>query len=202
MGCDDPGHLRLCTAARLLLLAMSGLLPASRVLSRTRVGIEASLDCSRWRGRALTSGLRHYPSVSEFLYQRVSAQHGDALPELPDRPFKLLLIVEEACSILRRVALAQSVAGSGCRYLMAWGETCRELQDAVNLENLRRANFAAIADSEIVISTAHPDETLEELFWFARYTAMHPCHDLTDVVLLQIGGDAREQELRAAYAAV
>jgi hypothetical protein len=114
-------------------------------------------------------------------------------------PFKALVIAEDTAPKEFKAELSRWLVSAGCLYMMAWGEDCRAWQDAVNLANLQAYNFGAIPDDALVITTSHPDELLSDVFWFAKYTAMHPCASLENVVLLHLSADKREAELTTKY---
>ena len=138
--------------------------------------------------------------MAQVSYERVSPQTKRDWPALPAAPFRLVLLSMATTTQAERKRIAEWLAASACRYFMAWGEDCRAWQDALNLASLRRSEFGKIPDADIVITTAHPDESLQDVFWFARYTAMHPCHPLPDAVLLQVGGSNNEDDVRASFA--
>jgi len=114
-------------------------------------------------------------------------------------PFKALLIAEDTAPGEFKAELSRWLVAAGCLYMMAWGEDCRAWQDAVNLANLQAYDFGVIPDDALVITTSHPDEPLSDMFWFAKYTAMHPCTPLDNVVQLHLSADRREVELTAQY---
>ena len=84
---------------------------------------------------------------------------------------------------------------SGCLYVMAWGEGCSSWEEPVGLANLEAFDPEEIPDDRVVITTWHEDEPLNEVFWFSKHTAMHPCYELDNAVLLHLVPVGREQEL-------
>ena len=48
-------------------------------------------------------------------------------------------------------------------------------------------------------NSRHEDESLSEVFWFSKHTAMHPCSMLENVVLLHLASAEKAQELTAEY---
>jgi hypothetical protein len=132
--------------------------------------------------------------------------HLNATGELPDisalRPSKAVVLAEEAVSTARQAEISRWLVQSGCLYMMAWGEACSLWQDTVHQANL--ANFAddIVPDDQLVITTCHEDESLRDVFWFAKYTAMHPCYPGLHKLILHLSPAQREQEILDEYHAV
>jgi hypothetical protein len=132
----------------------------------------------------VVSVLRYLQSVPSYILPDLSFSH----------TFKAVVISEAILTTTRQAEISEWLVLSGCLYMMAWGEECRAWQDAVNLANLKAYEFAQIPDDQLVITTSHPDEQLQNVFWFCKHTAMHPCHDLDNTVLLHLGEQNRETE--------
>jgi hypothetical protein len=125
------------------------------------------------------------------------------LPDLASlRPFKAILVIEESLAAERQLEIGRWLVESGCLYAMAWGNESGRWQDAIQAANADAFDTDEIPDDRLIIATSHEDEPLPEVFWFSKYTAMHPCVDLDNVVLLHLASAARERELGEAYAAV
>jgi hypothetical protein len=116
-------------------------------------------------------------------------------------PFKAIVVVDQAIEPERRDAICRWLAETGCLYMMAWGTNCGDWVTATE-----QANRAKLADDEdipseqLTIATAHENDALKDVFWFAKYTAMHPCHVLDNTIVLHLAATAREEELIAAFA--
>lgn len=125
------------------------------------------------------------------------------LPDIgPTGAHKAVVIAEQTVDKAAREKISRWLVNSGCLYAMTWGEECRAWQDEINLANLQAHGFSKIPDDRLVIATSHPEEQLAEVFWFARYTAMHPCHKLTRVILLHLSEHDKKADLIAAFDAV
>ena len=124
--------------------------------------------------------------------------------DLPDisslRPFKAVVIVEDAVPPDRQAAICRWLVDSGCVYMMAWGERCSTWGESAELANRAIFDSGEIPDDRVVITTWHADEPLKEVFWFSKYTAMHPCFPLDNTVLLHLSPLEREHELSAEFA--
>lgn len=123
-----------------------------------------------------------------------------ALPSLSYlRPFKAVVIVEDAVTPNRQTEISQWLVETGCLYMMAWGEACDSWKDSVDLANRETYDSEEIPDDRVIITTWHADETLKDVFWYAKHTAMHPCCPLDNTVLLHLAPETREQELTDEY---
>jgi hypothetical protein len=130
--------------------------------------------------------------------------------ELPDisalHPFKAVVIVEDTVTPDRQAEISQWLVDEGCLYMMAWGEACRSWEESVDLANLETFDFGEIPDDRLIVTTWHADESLKDVFWFAKHTAMHPCFPLNKTVLLHLApmapmaSKAREKELTDEFA--
>ena len=126
--------------------------------------------------------------------------------ELPDisalRPFKTVVIVEDDVTSDRQVAVSRWLVESGCLYMMAWGRDCGSWCDVVERTNAEAFDTAEIPDDCLIITTSHQDESLEELFWYSKFSAMHPCFRLENILLLHLSPTEREHEFCNSYMAV
>lgn len=114
-------------------------------------------------------------------------------------PLKAIVITEAELSLAQRAALGQWLVKSGCLYMMAWGEGSQAIQDAVNLANLQAHEFGKIPDEHLVITTSHEHESLRDVFWYCKHTAMHPCLLLENILLLHLADNNRENNLTRQY---
>lgn len=130
-------------------------------------------------------------------YLQLSAS--SELPEFSSPPFKAVVIAEDSVSPKRRAEISRWLVESGCLYVTVWGTESSAWNDAVNLINLESFGFEKIPDDRLVITTCHERESLSEAFWFSKYSAMHPCAELSDTVLLHLSAAEREQEIRDQY---
>lgn len=116
-------------------------------------------------------------------------------------PFKAVVIVENAVTPERRAEISKWLVKSDCLYVMARGQDSDSWQDAVQTANAEAFDTDEIPDDQLIIATSHGDEPLDELFWFSKYTAMHPCRTLETALVLDLTTEERERELCAAYEA-
>ena len=69
----------------------------------------------------------------------------------------------------------------------------------MNLVNLEAYQFSRIPDDCFVMTTCHESQVLNDVFWFSKYSAMHPCFRLDNILLLHLTSAGREQELIEEY---
>lgn len=117
------------------------------------------------------------------------------------RPFKAVLVLEQAIADDWQDRVSEWLVRSGCLYMMAWGVGCSSWDDSVDWANHDVTGLDDIPDDQFVMTTWHDDEPLVETFWFAGFTAHHPTVSLEEVIIIDIGPTSRETEMREAYAA-
>ena len=117
-------------------------------------------------------------------------------------PFRAVVIAETNASPKWQSLVSDWLVRSGCLYMMSWGRSCSSWDDSVDFANLNQFDYGEIPEDKFVMTTWHTNESLEEVFWFAKNNAFHPTVDLkrTVLVLLHISATNRENELMKAYA--
>jgi hypothetical protein len=124
--------------------------------------------------------------------------------KLPDisglRPYKAVIIIEAIATPTQQAHISQWLVESGCLYMMAWGDNCASWDKSVQLANREAFVTPEIPDTALVITTWHEDELLKDVFWFAKYTATHPCCKLDNALLLHLAATENEQKIGAQYA--
>ena len=114
-------------------------------------------------------------------------------------PFKVVVIIEDIVTRERRDGISRWLVESGCLYVMARGHDSDSWQDSIQAANATAFDVDKIPDDQLIIATSHGDEPLDDVFWFSKYTAMHPCHTLETVLLLDLTTEGRQREMCAAY---
>lgn len=126
---------------------------------------------------------------------------GDTPPEFAvSTPNRVVVIVEAEVTPEWQSLVSDWIVRSGCLYMMAWGANCSSWDDSVDIANLEEFKFGEIPEDRFIMTTWHSDESLAEVFWYAKNNALHPTAELEHTVLLHISARAREHELLAAYA--
>jgi hypothetical protein len=116
-------------------------------------------------------------------------------------PFKAVVIIEDVVTPERRLGISRWLVESGCLYVMARGPDSDSWHDSVQTANVAAFDVDEIPDDRLIIATSHGDEPLDEVFWFSKYTAMHPWPTLETVLLVDLATAGRERELCEAYEA-
>lgn len=130
-------------------------------------------------------------------YQRL--ENGDPMPVLEgSSPYKAVVIVEDAVGLEWQRAASRWLADSGCLYMMAWGDGCSSWDDSVDLANVLQFEGEEIPDDRLIMTTWHEDESLGDLFRFAK-TADHSDVTIENLLILHIGAADRQSELESLY---
>lgn len=130
-------------------------------------------------------------------YLRLAPESG--LPHLTEgSAFRAIIIADSQTSSAWRGKVSQWLAATECCYLQAWGVACEQWHDA--MDDAIVSYDKSFAD-KLVITTWHADETLEDVFWFAKHCASHPVHTLQCTLLIHVAETDKREELRLAYAA-
>jgi hypothetical protein len=124
--------------------------------------------------------------------------------ELPNlrvvRPFRAVLLLRESVSNDWRNRVSDWLVSEGCLYALAWGLECSAWDDAVDWANIAAFDFKPIPPEQFVMTTWHEDETVEEVFWFAKHCAGHPTVTLESNLILDISSLSREAATMQAWA--
>lgn len=128
--------------------------------------------------------------------QYVNLREDQLLPEILDlRPYKAVVLIERPVSEAQRAAVSRDLCASGCLYMMAWGENCSAWDSSVDLENLKQFGFSDIPEGSFVMTTWHENESIDDVFWYAKNCAFHPTVELAETLIVHFG-DSRN---RAGY---
>jgi len=83
--------------------------------------------------------------------------------------------------------------------MLAWGHECSVWDDAVDWANVSEFDFKTIPPERFVMTTWHENETMEEVFWFAKNCAGHPTIPLELDLILDIASVGREANTMNAW---
>jgi hypothetical protein len=138
------------------------------------------------------------------MQKKVSYLHllpdGELPPMKDTTPFLAIVLIEDEVSEMWRWDASRWLVESGCRFMLAWGRECTAWEEAVQEANQEAFDYEDIPEDSLVMTTAHEDEDVEEVFWFARHRAAHPACPLNRVLILHIAAQPRKEELEAAWA--
>ena len=125
----------------------------------------------------------------------------DALPDLTHlAPFMAVVVIDDDSDEMWRWVVARWLVDSGCRFMLAWGKECESWNEAVEDAALEAIDYEDVAPEQTVLTTAHEDDDLDEVFWFARHRASHPALQFTDTVILHVAAIGRGEELLEQFA--
>lgn len=122
---------------------------------------------------------------------------------LPDNislePYKCIVLITEQVKSEWRDIVSKWLVDTGCLYMMAWGQDCSLWDDSVDTANLIAFNWSEIPEDNFVMTTWHENETLEDVFWYAKFAAIHSTVELNNILVLDIGYSHREAEIKKLY---
>jgi hypothetical protein len=126
---------------------------------------------------------------------------GADLPALAGTPpfMAILLVEQEDADEMWRFDVCRWLVASGCRYLLAWGRDCETWREGVEDAALEAVDYEDVAPEESVLTSAHEDEELEDVFWFARHRAAHPGPALETVLIVHVAALPDRQRMVDAY---
>lgn len=70
--------------------------------------------------------------------------------------------------------------------MLAHGHNCSEWDDSVDWAALELFDFEETSDANFVLTTWHADDTVDEVFSFAKTWARHPVHALNHTIIFHI----------------
>lgn len=92
------------------------------------------------------------------------------LPDIQEyKPFKAVVIIEELVAGYYELRVSRWLVDQGCLCMHAWGLKCTEWDDSVDHANLEKFYYKDIPDEARVMTTWHENQTLKEVFRFAKF---------------------------------
>ncbi|MGV7207706.1 hypothetical protein ACLB1G_07610 [Oxalobacteraceae bacterium A2-2] len=123
-----------------------------------------------------------------------------ALPALPGlERFRAIVLVEEEVSDIWQWEVSRWLVAAGARYVQVWGAGCASWEESVEDAFLEATDYEDVPAELAVLTSAHEDEDIEEVFWYARHRAAHPGQELRDTLIVHIADADRREELEALY---
>jgi hypothetical protein len=127
---------------------------------------------------------------------------GDAPPGLASTAYyKAVVVVDSEVTPEWQAQISNWLVRSGCLYMMAWGRKCSEWDDSVDVASLHMHGNDEVFDEDLVMTTWHEDESLEDTFWFAERCAWHPTSVFEYTLVVHIALENRESEILKIYRA-
>jgi hypothetical protein len=122
---------------------------------------------------------------------------------LPDigsyAPFRAVVVIEDVYSVDWQNRVSDWLVGSGCLYMMAWGEGCSSWDDSVDWANLEQFSCGEIPDDKFVMTTWHERESLEDVLWFASHAARHGDVELASTLIIHVAPAPRRDEMLTQF---
>lgn len=133
----------------------------------------------------------------------IQIQNNSDLPDIKNlNPFRAVVVIDEAISDEWQIKTSKWLVNSGCLYMMAWGNDCSSWDDSVDYANLEEWNYEEIPEQSSVMTTWHEKDSIEEVFWYAKYSAFHSVVDIKNLVILHISSTSKEKEFINMYKVV
>ena len=120
-------------------------------------------------------------------------------PAVATRPYRAVLIAEEAVRQVWQDEVAAWLVESGCLYFIAWGVECEAWHDTVDWTVLEAFDFGEIPNDKFIMTTWHAKEPLSEALWFAGNCASHPDVALSETVIVHVTLEERAAATLALY---
>lgn len=114
-------------------------------------------------------------------------------------PYKAVVVAELKVSEEWQGKVSRWLVDTGCRFMMAWGENCSSWDDSVDVASLEKHGFGDIPEEDFVMTTWHDNETLEDVFFFAKMNAFYMDSPIGNLLFLHIGSEDRHKEFQQKY---
>ncbi|NEX63953.1 DUF7684 family protein [Noviherbaspirillum galbum] len=125
---------------------------------------------------------------------------GHHLPALsPEPTFKAVLIADAVADELWMWDACRWLAAAGCRCLMTWGTEAESWREGFEEAHLELVDHDALEGEQAIVATSHPDDELEEVFWYAKHRARHPVIELPLTYLFHVSASPRREEIESLY---
>lgn len=114
-------------------------------------------------------------------------------------PFKAIVIIEDEVNSEWQNKISDWLVDSGCKYMMAWGLECSSWDDSVDWACIAKHDYEEMPKDQFVMTTWHENETLNEVFFYAKNCALHDIVQLDNLMVLNISTSNKENEFREIY---
>lgn len=123
-----------------------------------------------------------------------------ALPDIESfRWFRAAVVLDGEYSDDWQMDVSRWLVDSGCLYMMAWGPNCTTWDDSVDYAQILKHLPDEAPDNEFIMTTWHEDDSLEDVFWQMRSSAMDAWGRIENSLILHVGTCDREREFLALY---
>ena len=115
--------------------------------------------------------------------------------------FRCVILIEKTIDAADRAKISKQLVDAGCLYAMAWGIDCSSWDDSIDEANIDQFFPRSVPDNKFVMTTWHSKESIEEVFFFAKFNAVLSYDNikLVDLLVLDLGLIPREAEIMRVY---
>jgi hypothetical protein len=128
--------------------------------------------------------------------------HLDPEAELPAlqglHQFKAIIAIEAEVHEAVMWDVSRWLISSGCLVALTWGKNSEAWREAIDDAFLEAVDYEDVPAERAVIATAHEEDDLDEVFWYAKHRASHPA-ELHDTLIIHLADTSRRDELEAQY---
>lgn len=114
-------------------------------------------------------------------------------------PFKAIVVIDEEVDQEWQNKISDWLVVSDCKYMMAWGLECSSWDDSVDWACIAQHEQAGFTKEQCVTTTWHKNETLNEVFFYAKHVANHEAFQLDNLLVIHISALNKESEFREIY---
>jgi hypothetical protein len=121
--------------------------------------------------------------------------------EEPARPFVVFTAVDaKPLTDDELLQFARKLLDQGCVYACSWGQEALRVENAFDFASVdaQLAGQPYVAEDDVVMTTSHEDESLDDALWFAVFTAYLAHEEVTAVLAISERTWADEIESRLA----
>ena len=119
------------------------------------------------------------------------------------KPFRAIVISEMDVDPAWQAEASRWLVDSGCLYMLAWGNECSSWDVAVDMANIEAFAFGDIPEDRFVMTTWHANESLSDVFEFAKLAAQSsaPGIEIAETMLFHVSTVDRREEYSRLFGA-
>ena len=117
-------------------------------------------------------------------------------------PYRAIVVVEDVVQANWQSIVSDWLVSSGCLYMLAWGLECSSWDDSVDYAILEKYDYGDIPDDKFVMTTWHENESLQEVFCFAKNGAFHSDVELEKTLILHVCSINKKSEFLLSFDSV
>lgn len=114
-------------------------------------------------------------------------------------PYRSIVVIEEKVTTEWQYDVSEWLVESGCRYMLAVGDSSSEWDDSVDVVNLEQYDYGEMPDDALVVTSWHENETFAEVAALAKNSVSHTGLEIENTLLLHISAKEAEYSLLKQY---